>query len=321
MGMADNGHTQPPNSDISTSLGTEHFSRMTTLVPDTIPFSTTTDCWSSSESLLSTSLDHCSSSSSSFGLADEGLFGLETTTTTPSHHQNDEEQHHQQQQQQQTACVCLARALQQHEDVCINLQWAARGLTSVTPAEMLQCLKRGTEAYGELLDCRSHAHQGPLPPERISLLLSTCDMMVSGAEHLVFKRVGATAGAGAGGADSASISNGDRAVVGGGGKLHKAGGGRGGSNNNNNNKAQPSSRHHHHHQFGHLILDEEEERRLFHSLLVSRAKRLCALVERLHHVADRDGRPVHVRLIHNFRERCRTVLSTLKSQEKNNDPW
>lgn len=72
--------------------------------------------------------------------------------------------------------------------------------------------------------------------------------------------------------------------------------------------------------FAGLILDEEEERRVFHSLLVGRVKRLCSLVERLHQVADRDGRPVHIRVLHNFRERCKPVLSALKSQEKN-DQW
>lgn len=227
---------------------------MTTLVdPETIRFSTAE--WTTSE--ISASLDH------SFGLGNEGLFGLEPQSSSSAH-----ERH---------SCVCLSRALQQQEDVCINLQWAARGLTSVTAAEMLQCLKRVTEAYDELLDCRSHTLQS----ERISLLISTCDMMVSGAEHLVFKRLDG--------------EDGDRAI-----KRHRAG------------RVQQSRQH-----FGQLILDEEEERRLFHSLLGSRAKRLCSLVERLHQVADRDGRPVHIRLIHNFRERCRAVLSMLKNQEKN----
>lgn len=268
-------------TDIST-LGTDEFSRMTTAVgPETIRFPSAE--WSSAD--ISASLDH------SFSLDDEAFFGLE-----PQSSSSPVEKH---------SCACLSRALQQQEDVCINLQWAARGLISVPATEMLQCLKRGMEAYDELLDCRLHA----LQPERIWLLISTCDMMVSGAEHLVLKRVGG--------------EDGNRAIRQHSASHHKEGSrfrattdpGATSQNMTKNCKVQ-QSRHH----FGQLILDEEEERCLFHSLLVGRAKRLSSLVERLHEVVDRDGRTVHIRLINNFRERCKTVLSTLKRQEKN-DPW
>lgn len=128
-------------TDIST-LGPNQFSGMTTPVnPETIPFSTAE--WTPSE--ITASLDP------SLGQADEGLFWLESQSSSNAHGKH--------------SCVCLARALQQQEDVCINLHWAARGLTSIAAAEMLQCLKRGTEAFDELLDCRSH----PCPAVRVDL--------------------------------------------------------------------------------------------------------------------------------------------------------
>lgn len=181
-------------------------------------------------------------------------------------------------------CTCIPKAIRQHEDVCINLQWASRGLTSVSPAEMLQCLKRGMEVYHELLECRSHTGQ----PEHISLLVSTCDMMVAGTEHLVLMVVGDEGGG------QSELQAEKRTHVPKAAKTYQ-------------------SRHH----FGQIVLDEEDERCVLHSLLAVRARRLRALLERLHQVADRDGRPIHIRLIQHFRTRCQAIISSLESQNHN----
>lgn len=193
-------------------------------------------------------------------------------------------------------CECLYKAIKQQEDVCINLQWAARGLHSVSLAEMLQCLKRGMEVYDEILDCHSH----PVEPEQISLLMSTCDMMVSGAEHLVKKVVGdedtgdiIDQRAKSYGLDGPRLRSVKTSYIAGTGKSQKST-----------------------HQLGQLALDEEDERCVLHSLLAVRARRLSSSVERLHQVADRDGRPVHIRLIHNFRQRCKAILSSLERQNQ-----
>lgn len=181
-------------------------------------------------------------------------------------------------------CKCISKAIQQHEDVCINLQWAARGLNSVPPAEILQCLKRAMEMYDKLLDCRSHTGQ----PGHISLLMSTCDMMVAGTEHLLLKVV----------CDEGD----DESVLQGAKRTHMS----------KTAQLQRSRQ-----RFGQIVLDEEDERCVLHSLLSVRTRRLKALLERLHQVADRDGRPIHIRLIHNFRERCQAVSSSLESQNEN----
>lgn len=250
-------------------FGTEEFSRMTSPVnSETIQLPTPE--WSSSE--VSPDLKQV------LGLG-EDLLGLEPRSRSCV--------------QESRPCNCPSRALQQQEDVCINLHWAARGINSVLPAEMLQCLKRVMEAYDELLECRSH----PAEPERISLLMSTFDMMVAGAEHLVVKTVGHR-----GEDDSSERSR--RSYFQEKPRFKTA-------ERPNMAGTVKSQRPSHH--YGQLVLDEEDERCVLQSLLAVRSRRLSLLVERLHQAADRDGRPVHIRLAHNFRERCKVILSSLES--------
>lgn len=185
-------------------------------------------------------------------------------------------------------CACTLKAFRHHEDACINLQWAVRGLVPVTPAEMLQCLKRVMEGYHELLDCHSHQYH----PETISLLLSTCDVMVAGTERLSCNVIGEEAGDGV-------VRDPTKCKMTIAPHIPRSG--------NSHNAGQ---------YFGHFFLDEEDERCVFQSLVAVRTRRLSALIERLHEVADRHGRPVHIRLIHNLQDRCKIALESLIGQER-----
>lgn len=254
------------------AFGMDEFSRMTTPISSENMQLPTPECSSAD---LSADLNR------SLGLNGEDLFSLELKTRRSNHEIG--------------PCACLSKALQHQEDVCINLHWAARGLTSASAAEMLQCLKRVMEGYAsdELLECDSHQSQ----PERISLLLSTCDMMVSGCERLVTKIAGNEGDDGAVDHQSPPYpkdnSRSRTAIgpeIGNSGKLH-----------------QPRQ------NFGQFVLDEEDERCVFLSLLAVRTRRLSSLVQRLHKVADRDGRPVHIRLIQSLQARCNTVFCSLES--------
>lgn len=235
--------------------------------------------------------------SGSLGLGVENLFGLEPGKSRKRVLGNNT--NHEKPQRD-----CLSRVLQQQEDVCINLLWAARGMTSVPAAEMLQCLKRGIETYDELLECRSH----PVPPELISVFMSTCEIMVVGVEHLVLKLRGDE------GHDPA-IEQRNPAHQKGQLKPRATASENPGVKTQHATKPgsawqQPRSK------LGKLVLDGDDEFCVLHSLLAFRTRRLVSLVERLHGVADKNGRPVHIRLIHNFRERCQAALSSLESERK-----
>lgn len=257
--------------DIPT-FGMDEFSCMTTPIGSENMQLPTPECSSAD---LSADLNR------SLGLNGEDLFSLEPKTRRSSHDIG--------------PCSCLSKTLQQQEDVCINLHWAARGLTSVSAAEMLQCLKRVMEGYDELLDCDSHQ----LQPERISLLLSTCDMMVAGCERLVSNITGKEGDDGAVDHQSPPYpKNNSKSRTATGSEIGKS--------------AKPDQSRQH---FGQFVLDEEDERCVFLSLLAVRTRRLSSLVERLHKVADRDGGPVHIRLIQSFQGRCKAVLCSLESHK------
>lgn len=255
--------------DIPT-FGIDEFSRMTTPISSENMQLPTPECSSAD---LSADLNR------SLGLNGEDLFSLEPETRRSN--------------REIGPCACLSNAVHLQEDVCINLHWAARGLASASAAEMLQCLKRVMEGYDELLDCDSHRSQ----PERISLLLSTCDMMVAGCERLVLDITGDEGDDGAVDHQSPPYPKNNskrrttiRSEIGKSGNPHQS-----------------------RQNYGQFILDEEDERCVFLSLLAARARRLGSLVERLHKVADRDGRPVHIRLIQSLQARCNSVLHSLES--------
>lgn len=68
--------------------------------------------------------------------------------------------------------------------------------------------------------------------------------------------------------------------------------------------------------FGQLVLNEKNERYVLQGRLTVRVRHLSSLVERLHEAADMEGRPIDVRLICYFVERCKATLSSLASQDK-----